>query len=283
MEYFLDMDEQFSREENAQYVLLPIPYDATSTFQKGADKGPQAIIDASDSIELYDVNTETEAYTAGIYTDKYLYDFSSPEAMAESVYKRVSHFLQRGKSIGVLGGEHSVSIGAIRAVSEKFENLSILQIDAHADLRESYHGSKNNHACVMRRAQEVANVVQVGIRSICTEEMDAVVEENLFYAHKIRHDKDWMQKVMNRLDDNVYLTIDLDGLDPSVLPATGTPLPGGLFWYDLIDLLELLFQTKKVVAFDVVELCPLPDSKASDALAAVLTYKIISWMEKYRK
>ena len=137
MEYFLDMDEQFSKEENAQYVLLPIPYDATSTFQKGADKGPQAIIDASDSIELYDVNTETEAYTAGIYTDKYLYDFSSPEAMAESVYKRVSHFLQRGKSIGVLGGEHSVSIGAIRAVSEKFENLSVLQIDAHADLRES--------------------------------------------------------------------------------------------------------------------------------------------------
>lgn len=283
MEYFLDMDEQFSKEENAQYVLLPIPYDATSTFQKGADKGPQAIIDASDSIELYDVNTETEAYTAGIYTDKYLYDFSSPEAMAESVYQRVSHFLQKGKSIGVLGGEHSVSIGAIRAVSESFENLSVLQIDAHADLRESYHESKNNHACVMRRAQEVANVVQVGIRSICTEEMDAVVEENLFYAHKIRHDKDWMQKVMNRLGENVYLTIDLDGLDPSVLPATGTPLPGGLFWYELIDLLELLFKTKKVVAFDVVELCPLPDSKASDALAAVLTYKIISWMEKFRK
>lgn len=283
MEYFLDMDEKFSKLENARYVLLPIPYDGTSTYQKGADKGPQAIIDASDSIELYDVFTETEAYTAGIYTDKFQYNFTTPETMVQSVYERVNHFLKQGKTIGVLGGEHSVSIGAIRAVSEQVENLSVLQIDAHADLRQDYHGSENNHACVMRRAQEVANVVQVAIRSVCTEEMDAVVEENMFYAHQLRRDPLWMQKVMERLGDNVYLTIDLDGLDPSVLPATGTPLPGGLAWYELLDLLDLLFKTKKVVAFDVVELCPHTESKTSDVLAAVLTYRIINWLEKLRK
>lgn len=282
MDYFLDMDEVFSREENAHYVLLPVPYDGTSTFIKGADKGPQAIIDASDSIELYDIPTEIEAYKSGIYTDKFSYDLSSPDAMVNSVYQRVKSFLQKKKMIGILGGEHSVSIGSICAVSEEYDNLSVLQIDAHADLRPEYHGSKYNHACVMRRAQEVADVVQVAIRNVCIEEKDAIKEENIFYAHKMRSNPHWKQDVMDRLHSNVYLTIDLDGLDPSILPATGTPLPGGMQWYELLDLLEILFQTKNVVAFDVVELCPQQESKTSDVLAAVLVYKIISFLEKKR-
>lgn len=279
MEYFLDMDEQYARLENSKYVLLPVAYDGTSTFIKGADKGPQAIIDASDSIELYDVQFEMEPYTAGIYTDKYGYDFTTPDAMVQSVYARVKHFIDKQKHIGILGGEHSVSVGSIKAFSEKYPDLSVLQVDAHADLRDDYHDSIYNHACVMRRAQDFARVVQVGIRNVCTEEMHNIVKENIFYAHKMYNNNDWMEQAINRLTDHVYLTIDLDGLDPSVLPSTGTPLPGGVSWYTLITFLEKLFASKKIVGFDVVELCPQPYDKSSDVLAAVLVYKIICLFE----
>lgn len=282
MNHFLDMDEEFTQLENANYVLLPVAYDGTSTYQKGADLGPQAILDASDSIELYDVVTDNEAYQAGIYTDTFQYDFGSPESMVKSVYQRVTHFLNQNKKIGILGGEHSVSIGAIQAMSEKFPDLSVLQIDAHADLRESYHDSSNNHASVMRRAQEVAHVVQVGIRSVCAEEKEFIVPEKMFYAHQIQKSSTWIDDVVNQLTDNVYLTIDLDGFDPSIVPATGTPLPGGLTWYEVNGLLEKLFTTKNVVGFDVVELCPQPQDKCSDVLAAVLVYRIISWLEKVK-
>ena len=282
MEYFLDMYPQFASLENAKYVLLPVPYDGTSTFIKGADKGPQAIIDASDSIELYDVYTETESYLSGIYTDKHTYNFSTPETMVQSVRERVTYFLNQEKKIGILGGEHSVSIGAIEVFSKKHNDLTVLQIDAHADLRDEYNGSRYNHACVMRRAQSYAKVVQVGIRNVCSEEKENIIEENIFYAHKLRHDPDWISKVIDSLSDHVYLTIDLDGLDPSILPATGTPLPGGLQWYELMDLLVQVFKSKKVVAFDVVELCPHPTNRCSDTLAATLVYRIISWMEFYQ-
>lgn len=280
MEYFLDMDEQYAQLENAKYVLLPVAYDGTSTFVKGADKGPQALLDASDSLELYDVQYEMEPYTAGIHTDHFQYDFSTPDAMVQSVYQRVKHFIAMNKVTGVLGGEHSVSVGAIRALSEKYPDLSVLQVDAHADLRDEYHGSIYNHACVMRRAQDFAKVVQVAIRNVCTEEMYNIVKENIFYAHKMHGNEEWMQQAVDRLGEHVYLTIDLDGLDPSVLPSTGTPLPGGLSWYSLLKFLELLFASRKIVGFDVVELCPQPYDKSSDVLAATLVYKIICLFEK---
>lgn len=282
MTHFLDMEEAYTQLENSKYVLLPMAYDGTSTYQKGADLGPQAILEASDSIELYDVVTDNEAYHAGIYTDLFSYNFSSPDSMVKSVYQRVTHFLNQNKKVGVLGGEHSISIGAIQAMSEKFPNLSVLQIDAHADLRESYHESPYNHACVMRRAQEVATVVQVGIRSVCSEEKEFIIPEKMFYAHQIQKSSSWIDDVMNQLTDNVYLTIDLDGFDPSIVPATGTPLPGGLTWYEVNSLFEKLFTTKNVVGFDVVELCPQPQDKCSDVLAAVLVYRIISWLEKVK-
>ncbi|MDR0205765.1 MAG: agmatinase [Bacteroidales bacterium] len=280
MEYFLDMPSEYARVESAKYVLLPVPYDGTSTFVKGAEKGPQAIINASDSIELYDIQTEIEAYKSGIYTDKHTYSFATPEKMVAEVRERVSFFLQQNKKIGLLGGEHSISIGAIQSFTQKYPNLSVLQIDAHADLRDTYNGCLNNHACVMRRAQEVANVVQVGIRNVCMEEKKYIIPENIYYAYHICGKIEWMQKAINRLSENVYLTIDLDGFDPSIVPATGTPLPGGLLWNETLAFLELLFTSKKVVGFDVVELCPQKESKISDVLAAVLVYKIISWMEK---
>lgn len=279
MDHFLDMDDEFLQLENAAYVLLSVPYDGTSTFVKGADKGPQAILDASDSLELYDIQYDIDASKAGVYTDHHDYDLSTPEAMVKSVYGRVSHFLDMGKRVAMVGGEHSVSVGAIRAMSERFSDLTVLQIDAHADLRDEYHGSPYNHACVMRRAQECARVVQVGIRSVCEEEQCNIVPENIFYAHNIVGRTGWEDEVLERLTGNVYISFDLDGLDPSILPATGTPLPGGLQWYPTLNLLEKVFRARRVVGFDVVELCPQEGNVVSDVLAASLVYKMMGMMK----
>lgn len=279
MTHFLDMDEELYDLEHARYVLLPVPYDGTSTFVKGADKGPQAILDASDSLELYDVQYQKEACNAGIHTDHHDYDFSTPDAMVKSVYHRVKHFMDMQKFPILLGGEHSVSVGAIKAMSEQYEDLTVLQIDAHADLRDEYHDSIYNHACVMCRAQDYVRVVHVGIRNVCTEEMHNLVPENVFYAHEIFDNDNWMDKAVERLTRNVYVTFDLDGLDPSILPATGTPLPGGLQWYPTLRFLDKVFRQRHVVGFDVVELCPQPDNKVSDVLAATLVYKMINMKE----
>lgn len=279
MDHFLDMDDEFLQLESAAYVLLSVPYDGTSTFVKGADKGPQAILDASDSLELYDIQYDIDASKAGVYTDHHDYDLSTPEAMVKSVYGRVSHFLDMGKRVAMVGGEHSVSVGAIRAMSERFPDLTVLQIDAHADLRDEYHGSPYNHACVMRRAQECARVVQVGIRSVCEEEQCNIVPENIFYAHNIVGRTGWEDEVVERLTGNVYISFDLDGLDPSILPATGTPLPGGLQWYPTLNLLEKVFRARRVVGFDVVELCPQEGNVVSDVLAASLVYKMMGMMK----
>lgn len=278
MDHFLDMDDEFLQLESAAYVLLSVPYDGTSTFVKGADKGPQAILNASDSLELYDIQYDIDASKAGVYTDHHDYDLSTPEAMVKSVYGRVSHFLDMGKRVAMVGGEHSVSVGAIRAMSERFPDLTVLQIDAHADLRDEYHGSPYNHACVMRRAQECARVVQVGIRSVCEEEQCNIVPENIFYAHNIVGRTGWEDEVVERLTGNVYISFDLDGLDPSILPATGTPLPGGLQWYPTLNLLEKVFRARRVVGFDVVELCPQEGNVVSDVLAASLVYKMMGMM-----
>lgn len=278
MDHFLDMDDEFLQLESAAYVLLSVPYDGTSTFVKGADKGPQAILDASDSLELYDIQYDIDASKAGVYTDHHEYDLSTPEAMVKSVYGRVSHFLDMGKRVVMVGGEHSVSVGAIRAMSERYPDLTVLQIDAHADLRDEYHGSPYNHACVMRRAQECARVVQVGIRSVCEEEQCNIVPENIFYAHNIVGRTGWEDEVLERLTGNVYISFDLDGLDPSILPATGTPLPGGLQWYPTLNLLEKVFRARRVVGFDVVELCPQEGNVVSDVLAASLVYKMMGMM-----
>ena len=279
--YFLDMEEELTLADAARYVLVPVPYDGTSTFVKGADKGPQAIIEASDSLELYDPVYDIEACHAGIHTDAPIAELETPDQMVEAVYRRVSRWMERGKTVGLLGGEHSVSEGAIRAALERHPDLTVLQIDAHADLRDEYHDNPHNHACVMRRAQCMgARVVQVGIRSVAAEEKHHLVPENTFFAHHIAGQPDeWMNRVCDRLTSNVYLTIDLDGLDPSVLPATGTPQPGGLGWYELTRLLDRVFRCCNVVGFDVVELCPQPDNVVSDVLAATLVYKIITLSE----
>ncbi len=282
MEYFLDMDKKYNDYRSASVVLLPVPYDGTSTFVKGADKGPQAIIDASDSIELYDVEEDIEIYLQGIHTAQPVENMNTPQQMVESVYRRAKDYLADDKLLCLLGGEHSVSCGAIKAVSEKYSHLSVLQLDAHADMRDEYQNSPFNHACVMRRAKDFADIVQVGLRSVEAEERKNMDMNHVFYAHAIYGKNDWMQRAIDQLTDNVYLTIDLDVFDPSILPSTGTPYPGGMQWRETLDFLSMVIAQKNVVAFDVVELCPNPAEKSSDVLTAVLIYRLIGKILKKR-
>ncbi len=284
MEYFLDMEAEYAAYESAAYVMLPVPYDGTSTFVKGADKGPQAIIDASDSIELYDVEEDVEVYRQGIHTAPPIAEdeMLSPEQMVEAVRKRTSTYLKDGKMSVVLGGEHSVTIGSVCAYAEQFPTLSVLQLDAHADMRDEYHDSPYNHACVMKRLKEKCPVVQVGIRSVCIEEKDELDPRTTVYAHQLHTERHWMRRAESGLTDKVYLTIDLDAFDPSVLPSTGTPFPGGMSWRQVLDFVDYVNRRHDIVGFDIVELCPNPSEKSSDVLASVLVYRILSKIWKKR-
>ena len=261
--------------KQAGIVIVPVPYDETSTWIKGADKGPESLLEASAKMELYDIETGREVYEKGIYTDSPVTEKASPEKMVEAVRKRVADHIKNQKFTIVIGGEHSVSIGAIQAqVTGK--DISILHLDAHSDFRDEYFGSKYNHGCVMARAKEVCNnIVQVGIRSMGKEEMPNIKKDNVFFAHNLQ--KDWIEKVVSKLSKKVYLTIDLDVFDPSIMPATGTPEPGGLLWYDVLKLLKAVIKEKELISFDVVELCPNPNYKAADFLAALLVYKVLSY------
>lgn len=267
---------KYSGYKNSKIIVVPVPFDKTSTWVKGADKGPRAVINASKHMELYDIETASEVYKKGIHTAKAVASKNS-KAMVESVYKKAAAALEDDKFVVVLGGEHSVSLGAIKAHAERFNDLSILHLDAHSDMRDSYEGSKYSHACVMARAGEITeNIVSAGIRSMDSSELENIKQENVFYASDIHDSKDWISKAADRLTENVYITIDLDVFDPSIMPSTGTPEPGGLGWYDVIDLLETVSKKKNIVGFDVVELCP-SKNPAPDFLAAKLIYKLLSF------
>ncbi len=272
-----DLPKQYTDRSTAKVAILPVPYDGTSTWVKGADKGPKALLDASANMEVYDIETGTEVYRIGIYTDKPVTESKSPEKMVDAVYTRTAELLDEGKFVVTIGGEHSVSIGAIQAHAARVKGMSVIQIDAHADLRDSYEGSRNNHACVMARAKDVCPIVQVGIRSMDGGEKANMDPNRVFWAHQIVDQTDWMDRAIDLLTDNVYLTIDLDGFDPSILPSTGTPEPGGLQWYPTLTFLRKLIERKNLVGFDIVELCPNTSDKASDFLAAKLLYKLLTY------
>ena len=269
---------EFSNEESAGAVVLPVPYDETSTWMKGADKGPQALIDASANMELFDIETGTEVYRRGIFTAPPVEEKRSPEAMVAAVRERVAGYLARDKFVITLGGEHSVSIGAIQAHAARHPDLCVLQLDAHADLRPEYEGSPFNHACVMARVAELCPVVQVGIRSMDAAERAAMRPGTVFWAHAIAEDPRWVEAAVARLAPTCYVTIDLDVFDPSLMPSTGTPEPGGLFWYDVTRLLRAASRKSRIVGFDVVELCPSAHNRAPDFLAAKLVYKLLSYV-----
>jgi len=274
---FGGLEEKFSKYEGSNVLIVPVPYDGTSTWIKGADKGPDAILEASANMELYDIEYDTEFYTVGIHTCEPLGPYPSPEAMSQQVYEFVKQHIDN-KYVVVLGGEHSVSTGTIKAHAEAYNSLTILQLDAHTDLRDEYEGSKFNHACVMARAKEYCPVVHVGIRSQCIEELNSFDRSDIFYAHEIAHNRNWIEDVIDRIKTkNVYVTIDLDVFDPSIMPSTGTPEPGGLLWYETLELLEQVHHKRNVVGFDVVELCPNEINKAPNFLAAKLVYKMIGY------
>ncbi|MDX9846197.1 MAG: agmatinase [Tenuifilaceae bacterium] len=277
MIHFGDIPSEYCDQNNSQIVVLPIPYDGTSTWVKGADKGPEALLEASANMELYDIETDTEVYLKGIYTAPAITEDSSPEAMVEVAEKETLRFLDAGKFVVTIGGEHSVSIGPIQAYAKRFKNLSVIQIDAHTDLRDSYEGSKNNHACVMARAQDLCPIVQVGIRSMDVGEKNRLNPNRVFWGHTVTQSEEWMDQAIDLLTDDVYLTIDLDGFDPSILPSTGTPEPGGMQWYPTLRFIKKLIERKNLVGFDIVELCPNPEEKSSDFLATKLLYKILSY------
>jgi len=279
---FLDTSPEFSAYDKSKIVILPVPFDKTSIWLRGAEKGPKAIIEASRYLEDYDIETKSEIYRKGIFTDKPVKAATSEE-MIKKTYERLSALLSDGKFVVTLGGEHSVSIPSIRAHAEKFKSMSVLHLDAHSDRRDFYGDGRESiysHACIIARAKEsVKNVVSVGVRSMDSSELASAMKDKIFYAHEIRGAKEsqWINKVVNALSDNVYVTIDLDVFEVGLMPSTGMPEPGGLGWYEVLRLLRAVAKNKNIVGFDVMELCPSPSNRAPDALAAKLVQVLLSY------
>jgi agmatinase len=270
-------DEVVYSYDESKVIIVPVPYDATSTYIKGADKGPAAILEASPALEFYDVETGGEAHTEGIHTLPPLITGDDPEELRQKVCEVTSKIFSEGRFPVTIGGNHTVSIGVFEAASNAFGGLTILQLDAHSDLRPYYEGSSLNHACAMARAMEYAPIVQVGIRSMSAEELPYVNDERIFYAHDLYTDSRLYNKALKLLSDNVYITIDLDVFDPSIMPSTGTPEPGGPDYRELMMFLQRVIKEKNVVGFDVVELCPSETNKAPDFIAAKIIYQLLSY------
>jgi len=274
---YAGISEEYSKLDSSKIVLIPVPYDGTSTWQKGADKGPDAFLDASENMELYDIETDTEVYKQGVFLADAITESASPEAVVDAVHEMTKKYIKRNKFVTLFGGEHSISIGSIRAFNECFDNLTVLQIDAHADLRKEYEGSKCNHACAVYEASQTTNLIQVGIRSMDVMEKTVMDEDKTYFAHEMAEDDNWMDSAIDQMTDNVFITFDLDAFDPSIMPSTGTPEPGGLFWYETLEFLKQVFAERNVVGFDIVELCPNKIDKSSDFLAAKLYYKMLTY------
>lgn len=262
----------------SEIIIVPVPYDETSTWMKGADKGPDAIMEASVNLEFYDVETDSEVHLKGIHTVDAVREKQSPEALVDAVCNKVSSLLNDNKFPVVVGGNHTVSIGSVKAFSKHFGNMSVLQLDAHSDLRQEYEGSSYNHACAMARIREFASIVQVGIRSMSREEVVFADKGRIFFAHELYHNKSKYSEAIDRLDENVYITIDLDVFDPSLIPSTGTPEPGGPEYYEIMHFLKDVAGKRNIVGFDVVELCPSVVNKAPDFVAAKIIYQLLSYI-----
>lgn len=283
-ENFGGIPEEHCLYETARAVIFPVPLERSTSYEHGTRNGPSAILSASRNMELYDDELEMEPYKEiGIATLPAIdtMDGTMEEVLAE-LYTAQLGLLEDGKFPVAIGGEHSLTPPLVSATAKKFKDLTVLQIDAHADLRDEYQGNSASHACAMRRVVEVCPAVQVGIRSLCEEEAKAIphLRTKVYWAKDIVRApmKAWIAKVLDDLGPNVYLTIDLDGFDPSVVPATGSPEPGGLDWHQVTSLVRAVADHKKIVAMDVVELLPQPGDHASDFLAAKLIYKCLGYI-----
>ncbi len=288
---FLGLPKSYCDYAKARFAVLPIPYDSTTSFQTGTREGPAAIIRASQQVELFDEELEGEFYKAGIATlDSILPNMAGPQAMHEDVYQAARRVVRDGKTIIGLGGEHSITSGLVRAVMGKHKKLSILQIDAHLDLRQEWEGTPYSHASAMRRCLDLgASLVSVGIRNVSTEEHQFLrtggatghskSKVEVITARQAHMEDDWVDRALNALGENVYVTIDIDGFDPAYAPGTGTPEPGGLDWYQVTGLLRLAAAEKNIVGMDVVEVMPIPGQAVTEFLAARLIYKLIGYIQ----
>lgn len=280
---YANIDSEYAKKETAKVVLIPVPYNGIDSWQNGSDKGPEAFLKASEKIELYDIETDSEVYKQGIFLADTIAENSTPEGMSAIVYENVKTYLNTNKFVTIVGGEHGVSIGAIKAFNEHIDNITVLQIDAHAGIRKEHKGSKINHSCSMYHASQVTNLVQVGVRSMGHIEKTVMDEDKVFFADDLATDDYWMENAIEAMTDDVYISFDLDALDPSIMPSVGYPEPGGLFWYETLGFLRRVFEEKNVVGFDLVELCPNEHDKTSDALAAKLYYKLLSYKFELEK
>ena len=275
-------EEEFSSFENSRILVWPIAYEGTVSYGGGTGRGAEAIIDASRNMELYDDETDAELYKLGIHTLEESSSLDPPERMMNSLYDRAKELLTSDKFVTMIGGEHSVSAPVIRAHAEKYPNLSVLQIDAHADLRDTYDGTPHSHASIMARVVRDLRIpsVQCGIRSISAEEARGLSElpTRIFWARDIVGRDDWWDQAVDSLTENVYLTIDIDGLDPSLVSATGTPEPGGLGWYETIGLVRTLARKRNVIGMDLTEYSYVEGQSASAFLCAKLIYKTLAFV-----
>jgi agmatinase len=283
---FLGLPEEGVDYAAAKAVILPVPYDSTTSYRSGTRDGPFSILAASRNVELYDADLGCEPLNAGIHTLPELEpDMRGPKRTIERVETIIKTLVKDGKFPVMLGGEHSLSVGPARILQERHpKDFCVLQLDAHADLREEFESTPFNHASVMRRIIEFAPLVQVGIRNISRGEMEFVKgskRTSIFWAKEVQCSSEiWIPKILSKLRKKVYISIDLDVFDPSVMPSVGTPEPGGLMWYQVLELLEKVFSSKQVVGFDIMELCPIPGMVAPDFLAAKLVFKLLSFLFK---
>ena len=280
MKTFGGISEILADYKFAEILLQSIPYDGTSTWIKGADKGFDAFIEASENMELYDIETDSEVYKKGIHILDEISENSSPEKAFKAVYQKTKELLKSNKYLTFFGGEHSISIGIIKAFYEKYNNLTVVQLDAHADLRASYLDSPFNHACALYDASKNTNLIQIGIRSMDISEKENMDFSNVFFAEEMYQNNSWMEKSISKMTNDVYITLDLDVFDPSIMPSTGTPEPGGMLWNEIIIFLNKLFTKKNVVGFDIVELAPIDNIVAPNYLVAKLYYKMLSYKFK---
>jgi agmatinase len=265
---------------DSRAVVLPIPFERTTSYVAGTRNAPREILLASGQVELWDEETQSEAYNRGIYTlPEIELPYNDIRVALDEIRRVVSDIMEHEKFLVVLGGEHSVSVPVVEALAARTPGLSVLQIDAHADMRDTYQGSHYSHACAMRRIVDHAACTQVGIRSLCREESQAIpgLRTRVFWDHDMRQDPAWIDKVVASLSDQVYVTIDCDGLDPAIMPAVGTPEPGGLSWHETVALLRAVMSKRHVVGCDVVELCPIPGMVGPNFLCAKLIYKILTY------
>ena len=278
---FGGINSDFSSFNNSKFVVVPVPYDLTSTYRSGSRKGPSAILDASFNMELYDEELQKETYLAGIHTLPPVEPHArGPAEMIDTVRKRIDYLLSFDKIPVILGGEHSISFGAVKAMKRRYPEISVLQLDAHADMRDTYQGTPYSHASVGRRISGLCPLVQAGIRSMSKEEVFFLSESDVktFPMGFIHENPEWEKEVCKNLSGDIYITVDLDVLDPSVMPSTGTPEPGGIYWNDLLRLIRKVSSRCKIRGFDIVELMPIPGMVAPDFLAAKLTYRIMGYI-----